>query len=35
MILLFRLVVFNLSKKKELTRFMDYLDIFSENLRIL
>ena len=34
-ILLCRLPVFNLSKKKELTRFMDYLDIFSENLRIL
>ena len=34
-ILLCRLPVFNLSKKEELTRFMDYLDIFSENLRIL
>lgn len=35
MILLCRTPVFNLSKKKKLTRFMDYLDIFSENLRIL
>ena len=34
-ILLCRPPVFNLSKKKKLTRFMDYLDIFSENLRIL